>query len=118
MSSRKTYRTDRERLQLLLRNMEHEENRRARFVSVITLLLPDGKKITARGACEGEILRQPQGDNGFGYDPVFYVPEAGCTFAQMPAVQKNRISHRARALALLAERIREEQWDADEQTAR
>ena len=112
------YRTDRERLQLLLRNMEHEENRRARFVSVITLLLPDEKKITARGACEGEILRQPQGDNGFGYDPVFYVPEAGCTFAQMPAVQKNRISHRARALALLAERIREEQWDADEQTAR
>ncbi len=112
------YRTDRERLQLLLRNMEHEENRRARFVSVITLLLPDGKRITARGACEGEILRQPQGDNGFGYDPVFYVPEAGCTFAQMPAAQKNRISHRARALALLAERIREEQWDADEQTAR
>lgn len=107
-------RSDRERLELLLRNMEEEENRQAHFVSVITLLLPDGRKIVARGECPGEILRAPQGQNGFGYDPVFYIPEAGCTFAQMSAEQKNGISHRARALRCLAEKIRKGQWDADE----
>ncbi len=106
--------TDRERLELLLQNMEGKSNRNAHFVSVITLLLPDGRKIVARGECPGQILTAPQGENGFGYDPVFYVPEEDCTFAQMPAEVKNRISHRARALELLAKKIREEQWDADE----
>ena len=106
--------TDRERLELLLQNMEGKNNRNAHFVSVITLLLPDGRKIVARGECPGQILTAPQGENGFGYDPVFYVPEEDCTFAQMPAEVKNRISHRARALELLAKKIREEQWDADE----
>ena len=108
------YKSDRARLELLLRNMEEKENRKAHFVSVITLLLPDGRKIVARGECPGEILRAPQGENGFGYDPVFYIPEAGCTFAQMPAEKKNEISHRARALRLLAEKIRKGQWDVDE----
>ena len=106
--------SDRARLELLLRNMEEKENRKAHFVSVITLLLPDGRKIVARGECPGEILRAPQGENGFGYDPVFYIPEAGCTFAQMPAEKKNEISHRARALRLLAEKIRKGQWDVNE----
>lgn len=108
------YKSDRARLELLLRNMEEKENRKAHFVSVITLLLPDGRKIVARGECPGEILRAPQGENGFGYDPVFYIPKAGCTFAQMPAEKKNEISHRARALRLLAEKIRKGQWDVDE----
>lgn len=108
------YKSDRARLELLLRNMEEKENRKAHFVSVIALLLPDGRKIVARGECPGEILRAPQGENGFGYDPVFYIPEAGCTFAQMPAEKKNEISHRARALRLLAEKIRKGQWDVDE----
>ena len=108
------YKSDRARLELLLRNMEEKENRKAHFVSVITLLLPDGRKIVARGECPGEILRAPQGENGFGYDPVFYIPEEGGTFAQMPAEKKNEISHRARALRLLAEKIRKGQWDVDE----
>ena len=107
--------TDRDRLEYLLELMKTvpEERRTARFVSVITLLTPEGKKIVARGECPGTILHEPQGENGFGYDPVFYVAEAGCTFAQLPAEQKNRISHRARALAAFAQQVRKEQEDAD-----
>ncbi|MGN1306599.1 MAG: XTP/dITP diphosphatase [Faecousia sp.] len=107
--------TDRDRLEYLLEQMQTvpEERRTARFVSVITLLTPEGKKIVARGECPGTILHEPKGENGFGYDPVFYVAEAGCTFAQLPAEQKNRISHRARALAAFAQQVRKEQEDAD-----
>lgn len=103
--------TDRERLEYLLSRMEQvpEEKRSAKFVSVITMLTPDGKKIVARGERPGRILKTPQGENGFGYDPVFFVPEAGCTFAQLSAQQKNAISHRARALKAFAEQIRKEQ---------
>ena len=107
--------TDRDRLEYLLELMQDvpDERRTARFVSVITLLTPEGKKIVARGECPGTILHEPKGENGFGYDPVFYVAEAGCTFAQLPAEQKNRISHRARALAAFAQQVRKEQEDAD-----
>ncbi|MDD6643096.1 MAG: XTP/dITP diphosphatase [Faecousia sp.] len=107
--------SDRDRLEYLLELMQEvpDERRTARFVSVITLLTPDGKKIVARGECPGTILHEPKGENGFGYDPVFYVAEAGCTFAQLPAEQKNRISHRARALAAFAQQVRKEQEDAD-----
>ncbi len=105
--------TDRDRLNYLLGKMENAENRAAKFVSVITMLTPDGKKIVARGECPGEILRAPQGENGFGYDPVFYVPEKGCTFAQLSAQDKNAISHRARALKAFAELVRKEQENAD-----
>lgn len=106
---------DRARFTYLLRRMENvpEEDRGAKFVTVITMLTPEGKKIVARGECPGKILREPAGDNGFGYDPVFYVPEAGCTFAQLSAEQKNAISHRARALSVFAEIVRKEQNDAD-----
>ena len=107
--------SDRDRLEYLLELMQEvpEERRTAKFVSVITLLTPDGRKIVARGECPGTILREPKGENGFGYDPVFYVAEAGCTFAQLPAEQKNRISHRARALAAFAQQVRKEQEHAD-----
>lgn len=107
--------TDRDRLEYLLKLMQEvpDERRTARFVSVITLLTPEGKKIVARGECPGTILHEPKGENGFGYDPVFYVAEAGCTFAQLPAEKKNRISHRARALAAFAQQVRKEQEDAD-----
>ncbi len=100
---------DRDRMNYLLKKMEHvpEDQRSAKFVCVITLLTPDGKKVVARGECSGRILTAPRGENGFGYDPVFYVPEEGCTFAELPAERKNSISHRARALvnfcALLGE---------------
>lgn len=102
--------SDRDRLNYLLQKMEGKENRAAKFVSVITLLTPDGRKLVARGECPGEILTEPHGENGFGYDPVFYLPERGHTFAELPADVKNQISHRARALTLLAELIRKE-WN-------
>ena len=87
-------------MDLVLRQMENvpEPERTARFVCVITLLRPDGTKLVATGSCEGRIATEKQGTGGFGYDPIFYVPEEGCTFAQMPADRKNEISHRAAAL--------------------
>lgn len=107
--------SDRERLELLLDNLKDTPDaaRGAKFVCVITMLTPDGGCVRARGECHGTILRAPQGENGFGYDPVFYVPEKGCSFAQLPAEEKNRISHRANALKIFAERIREGKNYAD-----
>ncbi|MDR0889911.1 MAG: XTP/dITP diphosphatase [Oscillospiraceae bacterium] len=92
--------SDADRVAYLLENLRGvpEDKRGAKFVSVITMLTPDGKKIVARGECAGRILTERFGTSGFGYDPVFYYPDAGCTFAQMSAEEKNRISHRARAL--------------------
>ena len=88
------------RLQLLLKNTENvpDGQRQAKFVCVITCLWPDGRKIVARGECPGVITREVHGENGFGYDPVFYLPELGMTYAELPSEQKNAISHRARAL--------------------
>ncbi len=92
--------SDKERTAYLLENMKNvpEERRGAKFVCVITCLFPDGRKIVARGECPGVIARAPHGENGFGYDPVFYLPELGMTYAELPSEQKNAISHRARAL--------------------
>ena len=92
--------SDKERTAYLLENMKNvpEERRGAKFVCVITCLFPDGRKIVARGECPGVIARAPHGENGFGYDPVFYLPELSMTYAELPSEQKNAISHRARAL--------------------
>ena len=92
--------SDKERTAYLLENMKDvpEERRGAKFVCVITCLFPDGRKIVARGECPGVIARAPHGENGFGYDPVFYLPELVMTYAELPSDQKNAISHRARAL--------------------
>ena len=92
--------SDKERTAYLLENMKDvpEEKRGAKFVCVITCLFPDGRKIVARGECPGVIARAPHGENGFGYDPVFYLPGLGMTYAELPSEQKNAISHRARAL--------------------
>ena len=106
-------RTDRDRLEYLLKKMEGQENRAAKFVSVITVLTPDGRKLVARGECPGVLLTEPRGDNGFGYDPIFFYPQKGCTFAELPAEEKNKISHRSRALKLLSERIQKEWNHAD-----
>ena len=102
--------TDRDRLNHLLENMRgvRSEERTARFVCVITLLRPDGSSLIARGSCEGLITFEPRGEDGFGYDPVFYVPAMGCTFAQMGAERKNAISHRANALMRLERMLEEE----------
>lgn len=92
----------------LLREMEavSDGQRTARFVCAIACVLPDGREFTVRGACEGVIARELSGDGGFGYDPLFYVPEYDCTFGVLPADVKNRISHRAKALAAFAETLK------------
>jgi XTP/dITP diphosphohydrolase len=74
-------------------------DRGARFVCELALATPGGRLLTARGECAGVIALEPQGDTGFGYDPVFWVPEYGATMAQLGPEIKNKISHRARALA-------------------
>ena len=80
--------------------------RTARFVSVATLVLPDGTTTSCRGECEGTILTEPCGEGGFGYDPVFYVPAYSETFSSMPLALKNKISHRAIAFEKLKEKIK------------
>ncbi len=83
------------------------EERGARFVSVITLVWPDGRVLTARGECPGRILMERRGKGGFGYDPLFLPDGCSETFAELSADAKNRISHRARALEELARLLRE-----------
>lgn len=75
-----------------------DEERTARFVCAIAAVLPDGEVVTTLGTIEGRIDHQAAGNNGFGYDPIFYVPEYGCTTAQLSEEQKNKISHRGKAL--------------------
>lgn len=87
------------RYRLLLENMRGMGPRTAKFVSVITCYFSDGEVLTARGECPGTIAFAPQGDNGFGYDPIFWLPSLKKTFAQLSAEEKNSISHRGRALA-------------------
>lgn len=72
--------------------------RKAKFVSVVAIAVPEGILGTVRGECRGRITLEPKGKNGFGYDPVFYSPEFGRTFAEISASQKNSVSHRGRAL--------------------
>lgn len=80
-----------------------QEQRGARFVCVIACAFPDGSIITRKGTIEGYIAEKASGSNGFGYDPIFYVPEYRCTTADMPAELKNQISHRAKALRAMKE---------------
>ena len=75
-----------------------DEERTARFVCVIAAAFPDGEVLTARGTIEGRIGYEEKGENGFGYDPIFYVPEYGCSTAQLSPEVKNQISHRGKAL--------------------
>lgn len=84
-----------------------DDKRGARFVSVVTLCLPDGTAISARGECPGTIRRSPRGDGGFGYDPLFVPDGYDRTYAEISAEEKNAISHRAKALELLRERLKE-----------
>lgn len=97
------------RLLLLLKNTEHvpDGKRQAQFVCVITLVTPEGQTIQARGEIHGELLRAPAGENGFGYDPIFYYPPFGKTLAQATAEEKNQVSHRANALKVLYQKLKE-----------
>ncbi|HIY73845.1 MAG TPA: XTP/dITP diphosphatase [Candidatus Intestinimonas merdavium] len=93
------------RYRLLLENMRGQLDRRCKFVSVITLCMPNGDVISARGECPGTLAYAPQGENGFGYDPVFFVPGKKKTFAQLTAEEKNAISHRGNALKLFQQKL-------------
>lgn len=83
-----------------------DEKRTARFVCAIAAVMPEGEVMTTHGTVEGRIDYEEKGDNGFGYDPIFYVPEYGCTMAQLTDEQKNSISHRGRALEIMKEELR------------
>ena len=97
------------RLQLLLKNTENvpDGQRQAQFVCVITFVTPDGKVIQARGEVHGELLRAPFGEGGFGYDPILYYPPFGKSLAQVSPAEKNSVSHRANALKVFYEKLKE-----------
>lgn len=82
-----------------------DEKRTARFVCAIAAVFPDGRRKTVRAAMEGRIGYEEKGENGFGYDPIFYLPEYGCTSAELSMEEKNRISHRGKALCLIKEEL-------------
>lgn len=90
---------------LLLKNMDGKLDRKAKFVSVVTLIKEDGSVITARGETFGSILKEPRGTNGFGYDPLFFSDDLGVSFGEASQEEKDKVSHRARALAALAEKL-------------
>lgn len=100
---------DQKNNELLLKNLQGVEDRSAQFVCAICLVYPDGRTVTAEGQVHGQILTEPHGENGFGYDPLFYVKEYDQTFAQLPAEVKNRISHRAVALKQFMSQLEEKQ---------
>ena len=99
--------TDEDRYNYLLSRLENAENRTARFVCTICCTLPNGDIIRTRGECEGYILREPVGNGGFGYDPVFQPGGYDRSMAEMGTEIKNQISHRAKALAKFKEELRD-----------
>lgn len=103
---------DKGRVQLLLENMKDvpDEKRTARFVCVITLVGKEGV-LTARGECEGKIGYEPKGENGFGYDPVFFTAQYNKTMAEATPDEKNAISHRGNALKIFAEKLAKKEYN-------
>jgi XTP/dITP diphosphohydrolase len=99
--------SDGELCELLLKNVENAEQRAAKFVSVIVCAFPDGGELVATGECSGEIARARRGDGGFGYDPVFYLPQLGKTMAELSPEEKNAVSHRGNALRAFAAKLTE-----------
>ncbi len=103
------YASDEDNLQKLLTNMENvtEENRAAHFICLMVYVrhAADPTPIICQGEWRGRVLREPMGDNGFGYDPIFYLPERGCTSAQLSSDEKNAVSHRGQALRCLVQRL-------------
>ena len=99
---------DHDRNQLLLEKLLSvpEEQRGAQFVCVAACVFPDGRELAVRGQCRGTILGEEHGSGGFGYDPVFCVPEYGCTFGELASDVKNSISHRARAFTALGSALK------------
>ena len=96
---------DRGRTALLLQNMRGQTTRAAHFACAIACAFPNGDTLTAEGRCDGAIAFAPMGEGGFGYDPVFLVPEKARTFSQLTAEEKNTVSHRGKALDAFAEKL-------------
>ena len=96
---------DRGRYMLLLNNMRGQTTRAAHFTCSIACAFPNGDTLTAEGRCDGSIAFAPMGEGGFGYDPVFFVPEKAKTFGQLTAEEKSTISHRGKALKSFAEKL-------------
>lgn len=96
---------DKGRYMLLLNNMRGQPTRAAHFACAIACAFPNGKTLTAEGRCDGTIAFAPMGEGGFGYDPVFFVPEKARTFAQLTDGEKNEISHRGKALEAFAKKL-------------
>lgn len=90
--------TDQENCQKLLAEMDGKKDRSARFACVLSLATPGGPALTWEAFCEGEITTEPQGESGFGYDPVFFFPPLGKTFAELGMEEKNKVSHRGKAM--------------------
>ena len=93
------------RYRLLLENMRGQLDRRCRFVSAICCCFPNGDRVEARGECPGTLAYAPKGEDGFGYDPVFFVPALKKTFAELSPAEKNAISHRGNALTAFREKL-------------
>ena len=100
--------TDLDRVYFLLENMKGKRDRSARFVSCVACAFPDGSSIVVRGECPGVILEELKGEGGVGDDPVFYVPNEGYTFAEMPQDRKNEISHRGAAMVKFCEELKKQ----------
>ncbi len=94
--------TDEQNVAKLLDALKDEDNRKAHFECVISIAVPTGPALTYEGRCDGILTREPQGENGFGYDPLFFFPEFNKTFAQLTRAEKANVSHRGKALAEMA----------------
>ncbi len=97
--------TDDENVAKLLKNLQGVTDRSARFECVLSIAVPSGPALTYEGSCEGIIIDEKRGSNGFGYDPVFYFEELQKTFAELSPEEKNRVSHRGKALAQVKEEV-------------
>lgn len=98
---------DTQRYQLLLKNMQGLGSRAAHFTSAIACVFPNGDTLEAEGICPGTIAYAPQGDGGFGYDPIFFLPQLRKTYAQLTPDEKASVSHRGKALEIFDEKLRE-----------
>lgn len=100
--------TDRDKIEKLLGELGEEINREAHFETAVSFILPDGREISASGTVPGRITKEPSGEGGFGYDPIFFSDELGKTFGDASDEEKNSVSHRARAIKALFEILKEQ----------
>ena len=97
--------TDADNVNKMLDDLKDKDNRNAAFKCVISIAVPTGAALTYEGECQGVITKEPVGDNGFGYDPLFFYPEFNKTFAQLSIQEKGRVSHRGKALKEIADEM-------------